>query len=204
MTYSHSPWDHWASSTDSTSSASTGTWSSWSSSSVVITTASTSTWTTWCDGYSVSSRRNKLNYETVRFSMSEEDLKKEKEREEERRRKAEELQRQKEEAEETAKMLLLDLIGEKELEVYRQTGRVFVKGRKYDYIIQSSGFVKRIEPDKITDLCIHLKDRFSYPETDNVIALKLLAEANEDLFLKTANVHRSEPRGELPLAACMN
>jgi len=94
-------------------------------------------------------------------------------------------------AEEKAKKLLLDLIGEEELKTYEKTGRLFVRGRKNDYVIQKDGYVKSISKDKITDLCIHLENRYKYPNTDNVIALKLLAEANEKEFLKLANDHGS-------------
>lgn len=117
---------------------------------------------------------------------------------------ANEHREEKEEAENTAKALLLDLIGETELKVYEETGRLFVKGRKYDYIVQRRGKVMRIEKDKITDLCIHLAARYRFPETDNVIALKLAIEADEDFVLREANNHGAESRPTvLPRAACM-
>lgn len=114
----------------------------------------------------------------------------------------EKLQESKKRAEDRAKELLLDLIGEEELKVYERTGRVMVKGRKHDYIVSRDGsFVKRIEKDKIVDLCIHLAK--SCPETDNVIALKLLAEADEEALNEIANNHGSRDRPqELPECAC--
>ena len=107
-------------------------------------------------------------------------------------------------AEDKAKQLLLDLIGEEELKVYEETGRLFVKGNKYDYVVRRHGGVERIEKDKITDLCVHLKNSYSYPKTDNVIALKLAIEDDEDNVLKLANTHGSKDRPAiLPKAACM-
>lgn len=105
-------------------------------------------------------------------------------------------------SEEKAKRLLLDMIGEDQLKIYEETGRLFIKGRKHDYIIQREGGVKRIEKDKIVDLCIHLEDQHQYPKTDNVIALKLMLEADEKNFNKVANEHRNTPRpAELPRCA---
>lgn len=116
---------------------------------------------------------------------------------------AEELRLEKEAAEQTAKELLLDLIGEEQLKVYEETGRLFVKGRKYDYIIHKGSGVDRIEKNKVVDLCIHLKERYSMPETDNVVALKLMIEGDEKQFNKVANSHGSKSYEELPKAACM-
>ena len=80
---------------------------------------------------------------------------------------------------------------------------VFVHGRKWDYMLAANGKVHRIEKDKMVDLCIHLKDQEKYPKTDNVIALKLLVETNEQEFNKIANDHGNQPRPEvLPEAAC--
>lgn len=115
---------------------------------------------------------------------------------------AEEHQREREEAESVAQELLLDLIGEERLKVYEQTGRVLVHGRKFDYIVQKSGYVRKIDKDKVVDLCVHLRQQTKYPPTDNVIALKLAIEGDEREFLKTANHHRPRnPRdGELEAA----
>lgn len=116
----------------------------------------------------------------------------------------EKLKAEKEAAEEKAKELLLDLIGSDEMKIYRETGRLFVKGAKYDYIVQREGFVKRVEKDKITDMCVHLRDKYKYPPTDNVIAIKTSLEHEEDNVLEMANYHSSEDRPEeLPIAACM-
>ena len=99
---------------------------------------------------------------------------------------------------------MLDLIGEEDLKTYEKTGRLFVKGRRYDYIVQKTGFIKRIEKDKITDLCVHLDNPNRFPQTDNVVAMKLAIEADEDAILKLANNHGSKKRPkQLPEAACM-
>jgi hypothetical protein len=90
-------------------------------------------------------------------------------------------------AEITAQELLLELIGDEQLSMYKKTGRLIVQGRKHDYIIRKDGGVFRIEKDKVFDLCIHLRDQYKYPRTDNVIALKLAIEVEEKNFNKTAN-----------------
>lgn len=101
----------------------------------------------------------------------------------------EELKEQKRQAELTAQELLEDLIGEEELARYKETNRLVVRGRKSDYVIDKTRGVWKVDKDKVVDLCIHLKRRYKYPETDNVISLKLLIEANESEFLRTANIH---------------
>ena len=112
------------------------------------------------------------------------------------------LQAEKAEAEAKAKDLLLDIIGENELAVYEETGRVFVKGKKNDYIVQREGFVQQIQKGKIQDLCAHI-NKNKYPLTDNVVAMKLLIESDEDQFLEIANRHGNRKYDELPKAACM-
>lgn len=112
--------------------------------------------------------------------------------------------RKREAAEVKAKELLLDLIGDDQLEVYERTGRLFVKGKKNDYIVQKQGYVKEVGKDKVVDLCIHLNNKTKYPETDNVVALKLLIEGNEKEFIKTAHkVYTSPVYDEMPECACL-
>ena len=109
----------------------------------------------------------------------------------------------KQKAEEKAVKLLESLIGD-EIEVYKKTGRIFVKGKKGTYIVRKGRFVQKIEDDKIIDLCVHIKNSYKCPKTDNVIALKMLLENDEDHVLKLANRIGSESLPEeLPLAACM-
>lgn len=105
-------------------------------------------------------------------------------------------------AEAKAKDLLLDIIGKDELVVYEETGRVFVKGRKHDYIVQREGFIQQIDKGKIQDLCASI-NKNKYPLTDNVVAMKLLIESDEDQFLEIANKQGSRRYDKLPKAACM-
>ena len=100
---------------------------------------------------------------------------------------AEERKREKEEAELTAQKLLMDIISEEQMEEYQQTGNLVVKGRKYDYVLRKNGAVYRVDKGKVHSLCIHLKDRNVYPDSDNVIALKLAIDSNERRFNKEAN-----------------
>lgn len=104
--------------------------------------------------------------------------------------KAFELQKKKDAAEEKAKQMLLDLIGEDLRADYERTGQVYVQGQRHGYIIKGYGHVKRIEGNgKIRELCIHLNDRYRFPDTDNVIALLMALKYDEESFLKTANKH---------------
>ena len=55
----------------------------------------------------------------------------------------------------------------------------------------------------MVDLCIHLAERSKYPAADNVVALKMLAEADERAFNGLANEHGVVERPRvLPRAAC--
>jgi len=105
-------------------------------------------------------------------------------------------------AEATAKELLMELIGEEQAKIYEETGRLFVKGKKFDYIIRKGERTLKIEKDKVVDLCVHIPT--SYPLTDNVIGLKLAIENDEDNILRMANAsnRRNKPE-KLPMAACM-
>ena len=115
----------------------------------------------------------------------------------------EKLEKKRAKAEEKAKELLLDLIGEEELKVYNETGRLLAKGNKYDYLLEREGVVRRIEKDKVVDLCVHLVTKHRYPMTDNVIALKMLVEDDEETFNKKANFIREYKKPfDLPKCAC--
>jgi len=111
---------------------------------------------------------------------------------------------EREKAEEKAKLLLLELIGETELKVYEETGRVFVKGRKFDYIVKKEGMVLKIDKNKVEDMCVQLQNQYKYPPSDNVIALKVMLENDEKKVLNLANMFSLRERPEeLPMAACM-
>lgn len=116
---------------------------------------------------------------------------------------AQEREEETRQAEVTAQELLLELIGEEEMARYKETGRLFVKGEKYDYVLRKGGGVHRIEKDKVIDfakakkakanyICVHPKQAYNYPESDNVIALKLWIENAEEEFLKIGNLHRNQ------------
>jgi len=109
-------------------------------------------------------------------------------------------------AEIKAQDLLKDFIGEEELKVYNETGRLYVKGEKGEYIVRRGSTIQKIEGNKVIDFCVHLKNRGYFPPTDNVIALKFLLEEDENKVLKLANKRGStsfDSIEELPLAACM-
>lgn len=113
-----------------------------------------------------------------------------------------ETNKRKENAEEVAQILLGELIGEEQLAVYKETGRLLVKGKKHDYLVHKSGGVQRVEKDKIVDLCVHVQEKILIPPTDNVIGLSMYIKADEKDFNKVANASRPTPRPkELALAA---
>ncbi len=116
--------------------------------------------------------------------------------------KAEEEKKQKEKAEEVAQVLLGELIGEEQLEVYKETGRIFVNGRKNSYLLTKHGGVQRVEKGKMVDLCVHIQEKILLPPTDNVIGLAMHIKADEKDFNKVANASNPKPRPKvLPLAA---
>lgn len=114
-----------------------------------------------------------------------------------------EQEKKREAAEAMALDLLEMLIGPQERKVYEETGRLLVKGKEADYMISKQFGVERVERGKIVDLCIHLRNQYGYPETDNVIALALAVKDDEEAFNKMANEHGSRERAR-PLMACAN
>mgnify|MGYP000524701503 CR=1 FL=1 len=168
-----------------TSTTSCTTWSSWTSAEYNV--AVRDRWITWVSDSTADTNNYAGSYELA--ERNEEALK--------------ELE-EKVKAEERARKLLKDLIGEEQLKIYEKTGRVFVKGNKADYIIQKDNFIKQITKGTVVDLCVHLDNKHKYPETDNVIALKLALEMNEDEIIGMANQHGVNAfDGELPECACL-
>lgn len=107
---------------------------------------------------------------------------------------ADELAAEKKAAETKAKELLLDLVSQKEFDLYEKTGRLLVKGRKNSYVVKKRGGVDIVinkKKGKLKSMCVHLNraDRMKCPDTDNVIAMKFHIEQAEKAFLKTANHH---------------
>lgn len=216
-------WASWTSTSDSSSTGFDTTWDSWNTPTTSSTTTDNSSggtvWYTWVSTDSGGTGDVSVEYNgagTWSTWISKEDRKRqeraERRRSEPRRFAGGLTDREKadlraEKAEKKAKDLLLELIGEDELKVYEETGRLFVKGKKYDYVIRRDkliGGLERIGKDKILDLCVHLKSEFKCPKTDNVIALKLAIENDEKNVLRLANDYGSRERPEeLPIAACM-
>jgi len=197
------------------STISTGTYGSWGYRNTTITDISSAIWTGWDGG--IQSDRIYIQQQTV-YQQRVQELQQRIERRsgfsqlnECARRQRERAifggedptyTKPKEDAEAKAVNLLLELIGEKELEVYNRTGRILVHGKKCDYLIKRNGDVRKIEKKKMIDLCIAIESRYSYPNTDNVIALKLLIEGNEKKFANIANKITEYDREELPECAC--
>ena len=212
---SGSSWSSW----NSTTSASTtnDTWYTWTTGSTATSNATNTTdtyvWEDWCedDGYVIIERTDDGFFRTWSNDLEEKlysqmfDRIKAHYAENQRTINriwgellAEELRQEKEAAENKAKELLLDLVSEKEFELYKRTGKLLVKGRKHSYIISKAGkivMVKNKDERVIQGMCIHLNntDKYKCPETDNVIALKLNIENDEEKFLKTANHHSDRP-----------
>lgn len=98
-----------------------------------------------------------------------------------------EQEEEKQQAEDTALVLLGELVSPVELEHYKQHGEILVRGKKADYLVRKQAGVIKLEKDKVTSLCVHLKENYAYPPTDNTIAMKLLIEGEEKEFNKIAN-----------------
>jgi len=186
-------WTYWTCTSTSTSSSdTTGVWHNWSGGTSSSATTS-DTWTCWDyveteysahithkppREYFLTRHYQKMQVEINRIW---------------RQVLADWLREEREAAEATARALLLDLVSQKEFELYEKTGYLLVKGRKQSYIVKQNGGVDIIvNPEKLQGMCVHLNrvDKNKCPETDNVIAMKLHIEQAEEEFLKTANHHR--------------
>lgn len=119
------------------------------------------------------------------------------------RKERDEQEKKRKAAEAMALDLLEMLIGPEERQVYEETGRLLVKGKQADYMISKDFGVERVERGKIVDLCIHLRNQYGYPATDNVIALALAVKDDEAAFNRKANNHGSIERAR-PLPMCAN
>ena len=103
----------------------------------------------------------------------------------------------------------MDLIGPEQLEVYKQTGRLYVRGNQHDYILKKGGLVTQVGKDQAWWICASTwPSRHAFPETDNILGLKLALEGEDEAkVLEMANYHqysaKERKEGELPLAACM-
>ena len=197
-----------------------GVWSSWTDSSYTTQTETVSTlyfqqrvWGQWVEheydqGQQARYMLNEQGLEEVRRENARRQAEYERARarqqanaEEHARLAAEETER-KDAAEDVAQVLLGEIIGEEQLAVYKETGRLLVRGSKHDYLVWKTGKVQRVEKNKIVDLCVYTKERIIMPATDNVIGLAMHIKADEKEFNKIANASRpvAKPK-ELALAA---
>jgi hypothetical protein len=194
-------WGNWTGST-STISYSNSAWTTWTSAGTGTATSTTSDyyiWTTWADvseAQKETREQRRAREAQAKIEAQERDA----------------VIEARKQAELTAQKLLEDLLNAEEAEVYRETGRVLIKGQKHDYIL-TKGYqtgVLKIEKGKVIDLkshigrvrgrrlCVHPVDLSKLPDTDKVIAMKVALEAEEDRMLKLANDHGEQ---ELNLAA---
>lgn len=98
-------------------------------------------------------------------------------------------------AEDKAQILLEELIGKEEMAIYKETGRILVKGRHdHDFIVRKDATTIILPKNKVVSLrgsikarssCIILKEHT--PPTDKVIGLKLALENDEKATLKVGN-----------------
>jgi len=215
ITASDEIWTTWTdTTTNTTATCSTGSnlvWDSWNNGTPITSTGSNETiWFTWVSD-STDSTSHEPSYQPVRIYQEQdfEEMQRQREQREaervEREIRAQILADEKEKAEVKAKDLLLDLIGKDELALYEETGHLFVKGSKNNYIIRRGGGIIKFNERNISELCFHLSNRYKFPDTDNVIAVKLAIEAMEDWVLGEANESRLRqrtPEEPIPRAAC--
>ncbi len=209
-------WENWNNSTDSSS-----TWYYWNTTSVTVsspTVDSNGIWGYWTQEPVIATS------ESYYPKVSKADKRRLK-RKAERQRKvklkaqrkakieAEKAIRKVKEAERKAKDLLLDVIGEDQLELFERTGRLIVKGRNFDWLIKRYKYpnqedhtaqisISRIKKDKVWDLCVRLDDG-RLPPSDKVLGFLLNAKYNEEDFSEKVNPTRQN--GEIKdIGECAN
>jgi len=203
-------WVEWCAQDSGTSTATTtcaydAVWPTWVSETQTTYAASgTSTaWYQWNKEDFEDHAKDEYNYKVRSTWVVAKETREAKKRREEEAKKILAWKKKKEAAEKVALELLEEFIGHKERLIYEETGRLLVRGKKADYILSKENGVSRVEKDKVVDLCIHLRDRHSYPETDNVIALALKVKDDEEGFNEMANEYDAEPR-PCALPRCAN
>lgn len=195
-------WSSWNTTTSSSTATSDNTWYYWTVDSTTDATVRTndSTWTVWNEvGHTIQiiegDYSQQIDRRRIRVKAKRARIKAEKSARKHRARQAmKEVEKQK--AEEKAKELLLDLIGPEQMEIYNRTGRVFVKGTRFDWLLQTVGSrcnLRKLKKDKVHDLCIHI-DNDQIPKTDQVIGYLLSAKFNEEHLDRTANLVRTYDR----------
>ena len=112
--------------------------------------------------------------------------------------------REREVAEDKAVTLLESFIGKKEVEIYKNTGKLYVKGKNGLYIAKKGGGIQKVEGNKVISYCVHLERKWKCPPTDEVVAMKFLLEEDDKNVIKIANRMSTHEYGDkLPIAACM-
>lgn len=189
-------WDSWNTYQDCTSSGEWYTWQTSGTSSTATTFVNVAVWqnwqsvevtavgNTWRTWVTVDPSGYEQRYINVYPKVSEEEEAALARERKEREQKARELEAQRKAAEERAVELLMDIVGHEEAAVYLETGNLLVKGHKFDWLIGRGGSVRRIEKNKVVNLCLHSDKRYEQPETDNVVALALHAKFAEDEMAK--------------------
>jgi hypothetical protein len=163
-------------------------WTAWNSASTASTMTITSngtdatTWTVWNEVVSAPARR-----------ISAEERRRWRAREQEQRRRHEEEQRERKEAEAKAETLLLKALTPEQREDYRRRKcfHLHTGGKRYRIERGWQGNVKLVDDAErqLASYCIHPRDH-RIPVADNLLAQKLLLEADEQEFRRIANETR--------------
>lgn len=151
------------------------TWQQWNTSASTTTYYTTELWVSW----TTNSTGATYNYQTSQSAVpTAAQLEADKER------RAAAVARNKK-----AEGLLLSLLDEEQAKELTDRGffHVHTKKGKRTYRITKQGHIDLVKSENGTafSYCIHPRD--SYPDGDKAAALKLMVEADEALFLKTAN-----------------
>jgi len=201
-----SVWVYWidGGTTTGSTASSSATWGYWCDNVTSHTSSATfisaeDCWSYWTSGYVSYQAGGDVTLEAAPAppetdEQREARLERERQRAEEDRLRAEqahrefaEAQRKKAAAEVTAQELLEQLLTPEEFALYREHGRVLVKGRDADYLLtKGTGHIRRIQKGKVEDLCLHIRDKTEYAPSDNVIGMKLYIEAKEREFNQRA------------------
>jgi hypothetical protein len=188
------PFPNWCSDTSTTSSASTDVFYYWVKEPHSVSVSYTGRRT-------ISNRTHKERHKEARKEKRREASRLRRNEKNRRKRLFKEWKKDNEErlSEQKALELFEDVFGKDVAKTYRETGRVLVKGRKYDWLLTSktekerneSGMfggkvqVQRIEKDKIVDICVYTKTKV--PPTDQIVSYALRAKFDEKNFLETGN-----------------
>jgi hypothetical protein len=102
---------------------------------------------------------------------------------------AEEAERKRVAARQRAEEFLLENLSPTQRESYKKTGMFVVETpKKNRYAVHKAQNVRKLEGDRaVVSYCIHT---YGVPREDELLGFKLLLEANEEEFLKTANATR--------------